>query len=273
MGDGERTYGESDPRAVVLPLREVLVSALEHWSYCPRQCALIHVEQTFEENLYTLVGRMAHERVDLPSVRVERGTRVVRGLEVWSDALGIRGRADVVEFAPDGRPFPVEYKSGRAASTHARLQLCAQALCLEEMFSVPVPEGAIFTIATRRRHEVAIDAGLRRATMMAIDAVRAILEADVLPPAVADERCPRCSLVHACLPAVLASPARVRALAASVYHPLADPDPDAGTSWFGDRIDELDAAPVEAGLRDWLEDTSVEVPPWGSTVREDGDAP
>ena len=90
---------------------EVLISAIEHYAYCPRQCALIHVEQTFDENLFTMRGRLAHARADSGEITSEDSVRVVRGVPLWSEALGLRGRADVVEFQRDG-PYPVEYKSG-----------------------------------------------------------------------------------------------------------------------------------------------------------------
>src|SRR2546421_12437828 len=90
---------------------EVPVSALEHYSYCPRQCALIHVEQTFDENVYTIRGRLAHERVDAGDDTIRQGVRVMRGIPLWSERLGLRGKADLVEFRADG-PYPVEYKVG-----------------------------------------------------------------------------------------------------------------------------------------------------------------
>jgi CRISPR-associated exonuclease Cas4 len=266
VGDGPRDRDDAVAgRAVAFDPVDVPISAIEHWSYCPRQCALIHVEQTYEENLYTLVGKLAHERVDASATRAERGVTVVRGMDVWSDSLRLRGRADVVEFGSTGVPFPIEYKSGRTASRHARLQLAAQALCLEEMFQVPVPVGAIYTVATRRRHLVTIDDELRRTTLAAVESVRVMLATDLLPPAVADARCPKCSLVHACLPAVLASPARVRALTAAVYRPLAPPTD--GDDWFGQETDDPDTG--DAGtFRDWVDDGSVEMPQWGTQIDE-----
>ena len=111
----------------------VMISALEHWSYCPRQCALIHVEQTFDENLYTLRGRAVHKRVDEPVVEEQAGVRIERALPLWSKALGLIGKADVVEFHGE-TVYPVEYKHGpHREQEHDDLQLCAQALCLEEM--------------------------------------------------------------------------------------------------------------------------------------------
>ena len=120
----------------------VPLSALQHYSYCPRQCALIHQEQSFDENLYTLRGRRVHERVDEGKVTTYEGVRVERGLPLVSEKYGLTGKADVVEFLADGTPYPVEYKHGpRRAKLHDDLQLAAQAMCLEEMTGRPVREG------------------------------------------------------------------------------------------------------------------------------------
>jgi CRISPR-associated exonuclease Cas4 len=207
---------------------DVPISALEHYSYCPRQCALIHVEQTFEENLFTVRGHIAHERVDTAGDTVERGVKVARGIPLWSERLGLHGKADLVEFRSAG-PYPVEYKLGRRAGIHPDLQLCAQALCLEEMLAQTVPRGAVFYHSTHRRHEVEFDAKLRSVTERAIEAVRAMLASQRLPPAVNDARCPRCSLLNACLPHVVGEPARVRGLQGALFWPrvLTDEDADA----------------------------------------------
>lgn len=198
---------------------DVSISALEHYSYCPRQCALIHVEQTFEENIFTIKGQIAHERVDTAGDSVTRSVKVARGIPLWSERLGLRGKSDLVEFRPDG-PYPVEYKHGRRSGIHPDLQLCAQALCLEEMLGQPVPRGAIFYHAVRRRREVEIDKTLREITMRAIEAVRQMLQAQRLPPAVNDARCPSCSLINACMPGVIGEPARVRGLQGALFRPL-----------------------------------------------------
>jgi CRISPR-associated exonuclease Cas4 len=185
----------------------VLVSALEHYSYCPRQCALIHVERIFDENVFTLQGRDVHERAheDAPSEEVD-GVRIERGLPIWSEQLGIRGKADVVEFLPDGTPYPVEYKRGpRRRHPHADIQVCAQALCLEQMFGRPVPRGAVFHHKSRRRREVEFTPELRQATETAIREVRALLLSGETPPPPADARCPTCSLIEACMPYGLAA--------------------------------------------------------------------
>lgn len=197
---------------------EVPISALEHYSFCPRQCALIHVEQTFDENLYTIRGKIDHERVDAGDSRAERGVRVVRSMPLWSVRLRLQGKADVVEFRPEG-PYPVEYKSGNYRRPHADLQLCAQALCLEEMLGVTVSRGAVYSYAERRRHEVVLDASLRETTIQAVQAVRDILVQQHVPDAPNDARCKHCSLINSCLPSVVAEGSRLRGLQGALYHP------------------------------------------------------
>ncbi|MBI5135700.1 MAG: CRISPR-associated protein Cas4 [Nitrospirae bacterium] len=183
----------------------VPISALQHFAYCPRQCALIHVEQVFDENLYTLRGRAVHRLVDEPESRLERGVRVERALPLFSPRLGLVGKADVVEFLSDGTPYPVEYKHGRRRpSDHDDLQLAAQALCLEEMTGKPVPAGAIFHHSSRRRREVTITPALRGRVEQATDEVRRMLQAKKLPRPPADERCRHCSLLDACQPYLVA---------------------------------------------------------------------
>ena len=208
-------------------LLDVPISAIEHFSYCPRQCALIHVEQTFEENAYTIRGRLAHERVDSGELETRPGVRVLRGLPLWSGRLGLRGKADVVEFRAGQSPFPIEYKVGRRRPPHADLQLCAQALCLEEMLGVDVPAGAIYSRAERRRHRVRFSDALRQRTGTIIRDIRAQFQQQRLPPAVDDARCPPCSLVHACLPQVAAQPARLRGLQGVLFRPQQPASDDA----------------------------------------------
>lgn len=197
---------------------EVPISALEHYSYCPRQCALIHVEQTFDENLYTIRGKLLHERVDAGEGRAERGVKTVRSMPLWSHTLRLQGKADVVEYRGK-EPYPVEYKSGPYRPPHADLQLCAQALCLEEMLGVAVPKGAVYSYAERRRHEVDFTAELRAATIAAVAAIRSMLSQQQLPPVVNDNRCRNCSLINSCLPFVLAERPRLRGLQGALYHP------------------------------------------------------
>ena len=188
----------------------IAISALEHHAYCPRQCALIHVDGLWDDNEHTVRGQRGHRRVDEPrSSRHERGRSVVRALTLWSEALGLTGRADAVEVLPDGTLVPVEYKVGSRHGHAADIQLCAQALCLEEMFHRPVAEGAIWFSGPRRRVKVAIDEDLRRLTRDAVHAVRRSLLSTVLPVAVNDARCEHCQLRDVCLPELTAAPGAV----------------------------------------------------------------
>ena len=199
--NGAHVFTEDD----LLPL-----SALQHLLFCERQCALIHVEQLWAENRLTVEGRHLHERADGGGAETRGGVRTVRSLAVRSLRLGLSGRADVVEFHADPlggppRPFPVEYKRGRPKRDHSdRVQLCAQALCLEEMLAQEVPRGAIYHYASRRRREVVFDRALRSLTEETVQAVRRILLMGSVPPPVADARCPKCSLFDACMPFALA---------------------------------------------------------------------
>lgn len=178
----------------------VPISALQHYVYCPRQCALIHVEGVWEENLFTLRGQRAHEVVDVAKGMVQEGVRVEYALPLFSERLGLVGRADVVEFHGE-IPYPVEYKVGPRRSRRAdEVQLCAQALCLEEMLGQDVPRGALFYRASRRRREVVFTPELRDLVERAVIEVRALLQNGHLPPPVNDSRCRDCSLIEVCLP-------------------------------------------------------------------------
>lgn len=182
----------------------VMISAIEHWSYCPRQCALIHIEQIYEENVFTLRGNRVHNRVDTPTWEMNGTTRIERALPLWSEQYGLTGRADTVEFHQDGAIFPVEYKHGpRRETRHDDLQLCAQAICLEEMFGKKVERGAIYHHSTRRRREVAFTLELRHEMADILFEIRATRRTGKMPPPVNDKRCPNCSLVDACTPAAL----------------------------------------------------------------------
>lgn len=195
------------------------ISALEHWSYCPRQCGLIHVEQIFDENRYTQRGRRAHERIDSGEASTERGVRQLRSITLWSDRLGLIGKSDLVEWR-DGRPMPVETKSGtnrRRDRTHESIQLCAQAICLEEMLGVEVPEGAIYSAADRRRMPIIFDGELRRVVEEVTVAIREMIRAQQLPEAVNDRRCKHCSLIESCAPSLTAHPLRIRRLHADLF--------------------------------------------------------
>ena len=188
-------------------LDPIPISALQHFRYCPRQCALIHIEQTYDENLYTLRGNRVHEKAHEPERELIAGVRLERALPLYSERLGLIGKADIVEFLPGGTPYPVEYKAGARKKREADdVQLCAQALCLEEMLNVTIPEGSIYYDRSRRRRVVPFTDALRRTVHETIAAVRALYDRATLPEPVADERCRACSLIDACMPFELQQP-------------------------------------------------------------------
>ena len=199
----------------------VPLSALQHYSYCPRQCALIHVEQSFDENLHTLRGRAVHERVDEPESCLEGGIRVERALPLYSEKLGLVGKADVVEFLPDGTPYPVEYKHGpRRARIHDEIQLAGQAICLEEMTGHVVPEGAIYHHSSRRRRPVVITDELRKRVIEIANSVREMLKAGLVPKPPEDRRCCRgCSLIDLCQPELVSTGSRLHELRLHLLEP------------------------------------------------------
>lgn len=182
------------------------LSALQHYLYCPRQCALIHIEQEFEDNVHTARGQAVHSRVNVPESDWHLDRRIERALPLGSRRLGLVGVADVVEFLPDGTPYPVEYKHGRKRGRLADdVQLAAQALCLEEMLGRSVSEGAIYHASSHQRRVVPLTPELRQVTEDAIVAVRALYRAPALPPPVNDKRCTDCSLREICQPQALAA--------------------------------------------------------------------
>lgn len=200
------------------------ISALQHWSYCPRQCGLILLEQAFEENVHTLRGRAVHATVDSPGFESRAGVRVERALPIACESLGLVGKADIVEFELDGTPYPVEYKYGRLVKAqwgHDALQLGGQALCLEEMTGKVVREGAIFYASSKRRFVVAIDDRLREQVRQGVEAIRAMLAAETLPPPVNDARCRACSLVDICQPQALAARDTQAAIRGTLFDPQA----------------------------------------------------
>ncbi|SMP63700.1 CRISPR-associated exonuclease, Cas4 family [Desulfonatronum zhilinae] len=193
-------YLEAD----LLPL-----SALQHLIFCPRQCALIHIEQVWTENRFTAEGRIMHERVDSGQRQTRDTARIETGVPLRSLNLGLSGRADVVEYHFKGNdwvPFPVEYKRGRPKKDNCdEVQLCAQALCLEEMLGRHVPGGALFYGQNRRRKDVAFDAALRRETMDTAARLHELIRSGTTPPARYEKKCDSCSLLELCLPRVAGS--------------------------------------------------------------------
>lgn len=192
-------YAEDD----LLPL-----SGLQHLAFCERQCALIHIEQAWEENLFTAQGRIMHERVHEADHASRGDIRVEYAMPLRSLRLGLIAKADVVEFhrfkessSETWRPFPVEYKRGRPKKDNVdKVQLCAQALCLEEMLEVEVPSGALFYGKTRHRQDVEFDIDLRNETEDTAKRFHVLIEAGTTPKPVYGKRCNTCSMKHLCLP-------------------------------------------------------------------------
>jgi CRISPR-associated exonuclease Cas4 len=184
----------------------VPIAALEHHVYCPRQCALIHVDGVWDDNPHTVRGIAGHARVDSGASRRERGVTVLRSVPLWSEALGLSGRSDAIEVSIRGDVTPVEYKMGARHGDASDVQLCAQALCLEEMLDRPVPHGYLWVSAHRRRLRVVFDAQLRELTTRIITEVRCWLTSSALPPAVNDARCPGCQLLDHCQPEMSSRP-------------------------------------------------------------------
>ena len=207
----------------------LMLSALQHLMFCERQCALIHIEQLWKDNVLTLEGSHMHRKVDETGPRRERrGDLVIsRGVPLRSLELGLSGRADVVEFhrvidpgPVEGgatndkgrgvrlrgikgwwRPFPVDYKRGKPKADRCdEVQLCAQALCLEEMLGGAVPEGALFYGKNQRRQEIVFDDGLRELTINAARRLHELIDSGRTPRAVKEPKCKNCSLVELCLP-------------------------------------------------------------------------
>ena len=182
------------------------ISALQHYAYCPRQFALIHIEQVWEENVYTAEGRILHQRVDSGENETRGRLRYERGVALLSQTLGIWGKMDMLEIETraDGNRayFPVEYKRGKPKiADWDRIQLCAQALCLEEMRDVAVTQGALWYWETRQRENVCIDEELRQTTREVITAAQKIWHSGKTPaPTDKKARCRACSLKNVCKP-------------------------------------------------------------------------
>lgn len=191
----------------------IALSALQHYLFCPRQCALIHVEQLWAEDGATAAGRLLHEKVDAGWPEKRPGIRIARGVALRSLQLGVIGKADVVEIHKDGgkeRPYPVEYKRGKPKAHRAdEVQLCAQGLCLEEMYGLSVTEGALFYGMTRRRMIVTFDAELRQLTCDTAAAAQAMITTSRTPPPQAKPACKSCSLADLCCPKRLEKPPHV----------------------------------------------------------------
>lgn len=183
------------------------LSGLQHVVFCERRSALIHIEGQWQESDRTAEGRLLHERVDLPGATNRKGVRIARALPLRSLALGVSGKADVVEFHQnptvpgESLAYPIEYKRGRKRpGLHDDVQLCAQAMCLEEMLGAPVPTGAIFHGTSHHRREVALDESLRARTRAAALRFHELVRRREVPRAIVIAGCKSCSLRERCLP-------------------------------------------------------------------------
>jgi len=199
------------------------LSALNQYAYCPRRCYLIHVEGEFRDNVHTVSGTLEHERVDQQAGESKTGVRVEYGLPIWSEALGLSGRCDAVEFRADGTVYPVEHKHGKRRQwINDDLQLAAQALCLEEMTGKLVIKGAIFHQQSRRRREVVFGEDLKRAVRETVAQVRALLNKGICPPPLTGgdmRRCAECSLRAICEPELISADMSIRQLAETLFEP------------------------------------------------------
>lgn len=216
--DRKRMYTEDD---------FIMISALQHYVYCPRQCALIHVEDAWSENLFTVRGNILHEKVDTDTYETRGALKTIRGLRIHSFKYGIVGRCDVVEFRQRNKKrshselvseskgnetlnqvqgdemevLPVEFKSGKPKEDVSdKVQLCAQVFCLEEMLNTKISKAAFFYGKIRRRNIIDIDEELRRQTESIISSVREIVSKKIIPSAVYEAKCRNCSLINICQP-------------------------------------------------------------------------
>jgi CRISPR-associated exonuclease Cas4 len=192
---GEATYNEEDL---------IQLSSLQHYLFCKRQCALIHIEQVWDENRFTVEGKILHERVDNLTSESRKNFKVEFSVPIRSLKLGLIGKADVVEFNKVENcwiPYPVEYKHGKPKIEDCdKVQLCAQAICLEEMMRIKIDEGAIFYGIPHKRQIVHFDDDLREKTSLVSKEVHLLIENGKTPKAEFRHQCKQCSLFELCLP-------------------------------------------------------------------------
>jgi CRISPR-associated exonuclease Cas4 len=182
-------------------MRAIPISALQHYLFCPRQCALIHLEQVWAKNQFTTEGKNMHERAHDGADESRAAMRITRGMSIESELLKITGQCDIVEFHHDGTIVPIEYKRGKPKTHRAdEVQLCAQALCLEEMQHAQIARGFLYYGEKRRRTEVIMDQPLRDLTLQTISACRAMFAEQITPAAIFGKHCHSCSLYEICMP-------------------------------------------------------------------------
>ncbi len=192
------------------------LSALQHFVFCPRQCALIYIEQQWTENMLTVKGTIMHERVHQEHVETLKDVRIERVVSIHSFELDLSGKADVVEFrrTADGKnwlAFPIDYKHGKPKANDCdKVQLCAQALCLEEMLNIKIPTGALFYGKTRHRSDIQFDEPLRQETKKIVRQLHSFIQKGHTPAPVYTPKCKSCSLIDECLPRTIGRKISVR---------------------------------------------------------------
>lgn len=189
------------------------VSALNQYCYCPRRCALIFIERLWDENVFTIEGRIMHRQVDVAKNESRGDIRIEYGVPLRSLMLGLIGKADAVEFHKKGEkwiPFPVEYKRGKPKPDNSdKVQLCAQAICLEEMLNVEIKNGSLFYGRTRRREDIVFDSELRMATEDIAQKIRELVRTSKTPKAEYGRKCKSCSLLNSCMPKAIGKSKKV----------------------------------------------------------------
>lgn len=191
-----------DDHAIISASSSIMISALQHFAFCPRQCALIHLEQQWQDNYLSAHGTQLHERVDSGEAETRKNTRFERSVKVYSERLKLSGTLDLLERRlSDQRLTPVEYKRGKPKITEIdKIQLCAQAMCLEDMESTEIKEGALWYWQNRQREIVVFDAELRQQTFNTILQVHQLFKDAKTPPAQFGKHCKACSLIDICQP-------------------------------------------------------------------------
>ncbi len=183
----------------------LMLSALQHILFCERQCALIHIEQQWQENVFTVRGQDMHSRVDdNKKSHLAKDIKIEYGMHIRSLKLGLIGKCDAVEFHKKNNsyhPYPIEYKLGKPKKKQCdEVQLCAQALCMEEMLDITIPEGALFYGKTRRRKEIKFDCELRNLTIKTAENLHKLISSGITPDAEYTKQCDNCSLKELCMP-------------------------------------------------------------------------
>lgn len=182
------------------------LSAIQHYIFCPRQCSLIHLDEVWRDNILTIKGTKLHERVDSGGDEKRGKVKSIRALRIHSFRYGLAGKADLIEFYENGKIIPVEYKRGLPKKNNSdKAQLCAQALCLEEMIGANIHYGKVYYGKLRKRIRVKIDTALREETIATIEKIHTMLKSEKALSAKFSKKCRRCSLMEVCMPKAFSS--------------------------------------------------------------------